>query len=187
MTRRTVLLPVAAFSASLPIQQQEDTHSLRPGLRRQGFVSKVLRTGDRLGYLHGAMKRIAIVLALFIGATLLGAPPSAVGYRGERVYIANNRYFPERVYRPRNFGITGDGTFGIKRVTWSTYNGAVARGRGTAVTTDCDPDCADGRRISNKITFALSSVRRRCGRLHGLQAFVLPPYHLCEHHSGRAV
>jgi hypothetical protein len=48
-------------------------------------------------------------------------------------------------FKPRKIIITcADANFRVKGLTWSSWTRQEARGRGTAVVNDCEPNCAEG-------------------------------------------
>ncbi|MBS1879302.1 MAG: hypothetical protein JST31_07310 [Actinobacteria bacterium] len=61
-------------------------------------------------------------------------------------------------YRPHFFLLSGDGTFGLNRVRWTRYDGAVARGTARAFVNDCIPYCAAGHIDRPRARVTLSKV-----------------------------
>jgi hypothetical protein len=58
----------------------------------------------------------------------------------------------------------GDGSVGINKVTWSSFGGATATGRGTLLVNRCEPSCADGTYTRSRITIRLSRPRTFAGK-----------------------
>jgi hypothetical protein len=46
----------------------------------------------------------------------------------------------------------GDGNEVLKGMTWSKFGAPTASGKGTFVTNDCEPNCADGKDVSYAVT-----------------------------------
>jgi hypothetical protein len=55
--------------------------------------------------------------------------------------------------RPKLLTLTcGDGNTVLKGMSWSSFGGATAAGKGTFVTNTCEPNCADGKNVSYPVT-----------------------------------
>ncbi|MFI4990239.1 MAG: hypothetical protein ACHQHO_04920 [Solirubrobacterales bacterium] len=51
--------------------------------------------------------------------------------------------------RPKLLTLTcGDGNTVLKGLTWSSFGGAIALGKGTFVTNTCEPNCSEGKNVS---------------------------------------
>jgi|tagenome__1003787_1003787.scaffolds.fasta_scaffold20562019_1 hypothetical protein len=53
----------------------------------------------------------------------------------------------------------GDGNFYAKRITWDSWGGSRATGRGTAHVNSCDPNCAEGKFETFPVRISVSRVR----------------------------
>jgi hypothetical protein len=55
----------------------------------------------------------------------------------------------------------GDGNTVLKGLSWSSFGGASAAGKGTFVTNTCEPNCAEGKDISFPVT-AKATGSKKC-------------------------
>jgi hypothetical protein len=63
--------------------------------------------------------------------------------------------------RPKLLTLTcGDGNTVLKGLSWTSFGGATARGSGTFVMNTCEPNCAQGKDVSYKVSVTASSPRR---------------------------
>lgn len=46
----------------------------------------------------------------------------------------------------------GDGNTALKNLSWSSFGGATAKGKGTLVTNLCEPNCATGKNVSYPVS-----------------------------------
>lgn len=107
------------------------------------------------------MKRLLLALsAAALSAAVL--VPVALGYRGHRVYTPQGGV-ATRAYRPSVVAISGDASYYVSHVRWSSYNGAQALGRGTSNVDNCDPDCARGHVYHESVVVRLTRPHRTCG------------------------
>jgi hypothetical protein len=68
--------------------------------------------------------------------------PAAITAQGRVLLIYNCE---RGRYKPRRVVITcADANFRARGITWSSWTRSEARGRGTALVNDCDPNCAEG-------------------------------------------
>jgi hypothetical protein len=57
------------------------------------------------------------------------------------------------VSRPKLLTLTcGDGNTVLKGMTWSSFGGATASGKGTFVSNTCEPNCAEGKNVSYAVS-----------------------------------
>jgi hypothetical protein len=55
--------------------------------------------------------------------------------------------------RPKLLTLTcGDGNTALKGMTWSSFGGATASGKGTFVSNTCEPNCAEGKNVSYAVS-----------------------------------
>jgi hypothetical protein len=55
--------------------------------------------------------------------------------------------------RPKLLTLTcGDGNTVLKGMTWSSFGGMTASGKGTFVTNTCEPNCSEGKNVSYPVT-----------------------------------
>jgi hypothetical protein len=72
---------------------------------------------------------------------------------------------PKGLYRPEQMWISGDSSYGLSKILWSSYGGAVATAHGIADINMCKPDCATGRYAHGAVKIRVSSIRMLCGGL----------------------
>jgi hypothetical protein len=102
----------------------------------------------------------AAAMALTFQAGAFGArggadAPNATGAQGRVLLLYNCE---RGRYKPRRLIVTcADSNFRVRNIAWSSWTADQARGRGTALVNDCDPDCAGG-------TFRRYPVRLRAFR-----------------------
>ena len=56
-----------------------------------------------------------------------------------------------------------DGSWFIKKLHWSSWGGAVARATGVSSASNCQPNCAQGKRTNDPVQFVLSRPRHLFG------------------------
>jgi hypothetical protein len=63
--------------------------------------------------------------------------------------------------KPKLLTLTcGDGNTVLKGMSWSSFGGATAQGKGTFVTNTCTPNCAEGKDISFPVTVKASASKK---------------------------
>jgi hypothetical protein len=63
--------------------------------------------------------------------------------------------------RPKLLTLTcGDGNTVLKAMTWSSFGGASAAGKGTFVTNTCKPNCAQGKDVSYPVSVRASASKK---------------------------
>jgi hypothetical protein len=62
----------------------------------------------------------------------------------------------------------GDGNTALKGMSWSSFGGAAAQGKGTFVTNTCEPNCAAGKDVSYPVK-AKATGALKCK--HGLRVY----------------
>jgi hypothetical protein len=63
--------------------------------------------------------------------------------------------------RPKLLTLTcGDGNTVLKAMTWSSFGGATAAGKGTFVTNTCKPNCAQGKDVSYPVSVKASASKK---------------------------
>ncbi len=102
-----------------------------------------------------------VALAVPAGALV----PVALAWHGHRVYVPNGGV-ATRSYRPHTIVISGDSSYYVTHIRWSSYNGAVARGRGTSNVDNCLPTCAQGHIYRDAVRIRLTRPHRKCGRYY---------------------
>ena len=112
--------------------------------RRLAFAGLVVAATAALTFQAGA-----------VGARGGAAAPEATAGQGRVLLLYNCE---RGRYKPRTVIVTcADANFRVRAIQWSSWTANEARGRGTALVNDCDPDCAGG-------TFRRYPVRLRAFR-----------------------
>jgi hypothetical protein len=63
--------------------------------------------------------------------------------------------------RPKLLTLTcGDGNTVLKGLTWSSFGGATATGKGTFVTNTCEPNCSEGKNVSYPATVKATGSKK---------------------------
>ncbi len=63
--------------------------------------------------------------------------------------------------RPKLLTLTcGDGNTVLKGLTWSSFGGATASGKGTFVTNTCEPNCSEGKNVSYPATVKATGSKK---------------------------
>jgi hypothetical protein len=65
--------------------------------------------------------------------------------------------------RPAIVLLTEDGSAVLEKLHWSSWGGSVARATGNTSTSNCVPDCAEGKRTIHSVRFVLSQRRHMFG------------------------
>ena len=103
------------------------------------------------------VRRSVLLVSLVAGLGLaLVASATAAG----SVYFAGA--VGGRQIRPRTLLLTGDGTLEVFKVSWNTWGGSTATGRGRAEYHGCTPSCAAAPDHHARVGISLSRIRR-CG------------------------
>jgi hypothetical protein len=65
------------------------------------------------------------------------------------------------VSRPKLLTLTcGDGNTYLRGLSWSSFGGATASGKGTFVTNTCEPNCSQGKNVSNPVTVKATGSKK---------------------------
>jgi hypothetical protein len=63
--------------------------------------------------------------------------------------------------RPKLLTLTcGDGNTALKGMSWTSFGGATAAGKGTFVTNTCEPNCAEGKNVSYPVAVKASGSKK---------------------------
>lgn len=111
------------------------------------------------GVLRSKRSRVALALAAVITlvvATLVASNASASRLH---VFIPDGDQLASPRYRPSAFSPTGDGSLYITSIHWTSYNGAIARGRGIAHIRDFN--APPGRFVYESGKVRIRAYRRR--------------------------
>lgn len=74
-----------------------------------------------------------------------------------KVFVERSIVTDQLVYRPHKIYLSGDGTFDLYGLRWSSYGGPAARASGNAFAKGCTPDCAEGHVDRPRATLYLSA------------------------------
>jgi hypothetical protein len=71
--------------------------------------------------------------------------------------------------KPKTVVLTcGDANTALKGMTWSSFGGTTAKGKGTFVTNTCEPNCAEGKNVSYPVSVvATGSKKCKGGSVYG--------------------
>lgn len=108
----------------------------------------------------------AAPFALIVGAGPSAAATAVSAHRPLPTLVDSECVSPGQV-RPATIILAcGDGNALAKELSWRTWTGTHAAGRGDLVQNDCTPDCAGGRFHSYPARFALSDPVDAAGRAY---------------------
>lgn len=83
-----------------------------------------------------------VLLAAAIAIALFAIPASATS----SLKVTNCN---KAASKPKQLTLTcGDGNTYLKSLSWSSFGGTTAQGKGTFVTNTCKPNCASGKNVS---------------------------------------
>jgi hypothetical protein len=99
--------------------------------------------------------RALAVSATLTAVTLILAPAAAVAdpQPDTTVYAIGKCVDPDQAaqQRPGRFDYNCDGTGVLENMTWTSWNRDGARGAGTDSSVECQPNCAQGARLTNPV------------------------------------
>ena len=142
-----MVVPVVADGRNGGTMTGMDGSALRPRVPRWSLL---------LGALVLAVG--AAVVAIAVTNT---SPARAAGHK---TYFPQAAIAQQRVIRPKTLRLSADGTLWVAKMTWSHWSGTRADGRGTAVSNDCKPNCAQGHLRQDPVLVTLSHPHHKCGR-----------------------
>jgi len=125
--------------------------------------------------------RSVFLLGLLVAAVVALSSPSAAG-GNHRVFVSN---CGKTAFRPHTIVVfCGDAGVIVDRIHWRHWGFRAARGRGTAHTKTCNPDCASGGVRTDRVKVRLSH-RHMCrnGKRYFLRINVRYPAGNVLHHS----
>jgi hypothetical protein len=98
-----------------------------------------------ISVMKNTLLRLSLPGALLACAALSGA--LALSATAATPLKITNCY--NAVSRPKTLVLTcGDANTALKGLSWSSFGGATAQGKGTFVTNTCEPNCASGKNVS---------------------------------------
>ena len=63
--------------------------------------------------------------------------------------------------KPKTVVLTcGDANTALKNISWTSFGGATAAGKGTFVTNTCEPNCASGKNVSYPVTVKATGSKK---------------------------
>lgn len=104
-----------------------------------------------------------VLLAAAIAVALLAIPASA----SSPLKITN---CTKTASKPKQVTLScGDGNTYVKNLSWSSFGGATAQGKGTFVTNTCKPNCASGKNVSYPASVTASGSKncKKAGNVYG--------------------
>jgi hypothetical protein len=120
--------------------------------------------------------RLLTAAATLTVAVMCVAPGPALGgmsrTSGQIVFYPNTADFvPGQAYnpnvpsvRPALVLMLEDGSWVIKNLHWSTWGAATARAAGISSSSNCKPNCAQGKRTNHPVSFVVSKPKHLFGR-----------------------
>jgi hypothetical protein len=109
---------------------------------------------------EGGFRTITFPLTEPHPAPAVASPASATTEpsKPERVLVTRALGEDKLYYRPHFFLLSGDGTFGVSKVHWTSYGGPVAEATGKGFANDCIPYCAAGHFYKPQAKLRLSKI-----------------------------
>jgi hypothetical protein len=97
-----------------------------------------------------ALVLAACTVALFAGPAIASADPAEPA---DAVFTIGKCYDPSQppLQRPDTFAYNCDNTGVMQDMTWTSWGPDGAHGTGTDSAVECEPNCAEGTRLSNPI------------------------------------
>lgn len=150
------LLPCIVLPGPQSKPDWHDQSSARVG--RTAEIGTTLDTGGTLSRV-GRVARIIVVVA---GAIT----PSAALASGSSSQVWAINCFREQ-YKPKEIVLAcGDGATWLANLSWSSWSGATASGRGAYKINDCTPTCVSGQAHSYSVAIVLSKPGSCPGQRH---------------------
>ena len=108
------------------------------------------------------MTVVAMAAIVALNASALGQnhADAHTALKSKRTYVTDFQTPPKLKYRPKRIKYVIQSF--IKNITWNSWGGRTARGRGVIRWTYCDPSCAEGAVENFEVTLTLER-RRVCG------------------------
>ena len=100
--------------------------------------------------------------ALVLPAIAVTCVAAAIGAAPKKVYVEGDIVSQELVYRPHAIGLSGDGTFALTGIKYTSYGGPTATATGRAYVRGCTPNCAQGKVYRPRATLRLEK-QAQCG------------------------
>ena len=96
----------------------------------------------------GVLLASAIVIAAFATSAMAASP----------LKITN---CSKAASKPKTLTLTcGDGNTYLKALSWSSFGGSTAQGKGTFVTNTCEPNCSEGKNVSYPATVTATGSKK---------------------------
>jgi hypothetical protein len=120
-----------------------------------------------------AARTVAAVLAVSAGCVLSGAAGAGGTRASAQVVFYPNvaDSVPGLAYNPNTPSVRPalvlmfeDGSWVIKGLRWSSWGGATARATGISSSSNCKPNCAQGKRTNHPVSFVVSTPKHLFGR-----------------------
>jgi hypothetical protein len=109
--------------------------------------------------MDNTFRKVSLVASLALAAALVIAAFALSASAASPMKIVNCN---KSASRPNLLTLTcGDGNTALKGMSWSSFGGATAKGKGTFVTNTCEPNCAEGKNVSYPIT-ATAAGSKKC-------------------------
>ena len=119
-----------------------------------------MRLDRRTGRI-AAIAAAALLTTLTLASSSRASTPAA---HAGRTYFAQNLNGNSPAYRPKSLSPEPGATLVIKHVTWSSWSPTQAKGKGTVLANDCNPNCASGHYRHDPATIHLLNPHVACGK-----------------------
>jgi hypothetical protein len=96
---------------------------------------------------------------VIVAAVAVAGIACASATAAQRVYVLQGGSGYGHSYKPHRLAISGDGSFYVSSMRWSSYSRTRATGRGMGHVNDCQPTCAGGRFHRVRVRVRLSAPR----------------------------
>ena len=135
-------------------------------------MTQGVRTAIRKACRSGGMACLVVVVVAVAGVLLWlshGFGPLApsqlqLSAWQQRTYLADGQWAQRPLYRPAGVTLSGDGSFLLTAMTWSSWTTVNASGVGTGRLDDCQPTCAGGTYRDHPVVVRLGAPKDLCGR-----------------------
>jgi hypothetical protein len=103
-------------------------------------------------------RRISIIASCMLAAAIVIAALAMSASASAPLKITNCN---KAQTKPKTVVLTcGDANTALKNMSWTSFGGATAAGKGTYVTNTCEPNCASGKNVSYPVTVKATGSKK---------------------------
>jgi hypothetical protein len=103
-------------------------------------------------------RRISIIASCMLAAAIVIAALAMSASASTPLKITNCN---KAQSKPKTVVLTcGDANTALKNISWTSFGGATAAGKGTFVTNTCEPNCASGKNVSYAVTVKATGSKK---------------------------